>query len=122
MDSETGWTGELWLKVNLLNWQNYENSIFLISAKRKNIYIFLIPDLRTQLLIFFGGVGVFIDFSSFFSPFFKFVKFSCFFCCFFCELFWILKIFWFFFKDLVWTFLIIFKVTKVTTKSYQGYY
>ena len=22
LDSETGWTGELWLKTNLLNWQN----------------------------------------------------------------------------------------------------
>ena len=22
LDSETGWTGELWSKTNLLNWQN----------------------------------------------------------------------------------------------------
>ena len=28
LKSETGWTGELWSKTYLLNWQNEENSIF----------------------------------------------------------------------------------------------
>ena len=36
LDSETVWTGELWLKTNLLNWQNQENSIFFLEKK----YIF----------------------------------------------------------------------------------
>ena len=31
LDSETGWTGELWSKTNLLNWQKYGNSIFFSS-------------------------------------------------------------------------------------------
>ena len=42
LDSETGWTGELWSKTNLLNWQNYENSINLfIPAEKKKCIIFL---------------------------------------------------------------------------------
>ena len=28
LNSETGWTGELWSKTNLLNWQNKDNSLF----------------------------------------------------------------------------------------------
>ena len=33
MDSETGWTGELWSKPNLLNWQILENSLSLANKK-----------------------------------------------------------------------------------------
>ena len=28
LDSKMGWTGELWSKTNLFNWQNYVNSFF----------------------------------------------------------------------------------------------
>ena len=35
LDSETGWTGEIWLKTNLLNWQNKKNSIFFFYSRKK---------------------------------------------------------------------------------------
>ena len=33
LESETGWTGELWSKNNLLKYQNSEESIFLLLKK-----------------------------------------------------------------------------------------
>ena len=35
LDSETGWTGELWSKTNILNWQNSDNSILLFFFAKK---------------------------------------------------------------------------------------
>ena len=35
LKSEMGWTGEHWLKTNLLNLQNLENSIFLAKENKK---------------------------------------------------------------------------------------
>ena len=37
LGSEMGWTGELWSKTNLLNWQNKEKSIFF----GQKIYIYI---------------------------------------------------------------------------------
>ena len=34
LDSETGWTGELWSKTNLLKWQNQQNCIFFQQHQR----------------------------------------------------------------------------------------
>ena len=36
LDSETGWTGELWSKTNLLNWQNYSIVFFLVWPDNHN--------------------------------------------------------------------------------------
>ena len=33
LDSETGWTGELWSKTNFLKWQKSYNRIFFGEAK-----------------------------------------------------------------------------------------
>ena len=35
LDSETGWTGELWSKTNVLKKQNYEDRIFFFFFKKK---------------------------------------------------------------------------------------
>ena len=34
LDSETGWTGELWSKTNLLIWQNYDKTFFCAAKKK----------------------------------------------------------------------------------------
>ena len=51
LDSETGWTGELWSKTNCLNWQNKEITFFL--AKKKIFSFKKIDVLRLLEKIFF---------------------------------------------------------------------
>ena len=41
LDSETDWTGELWSKTNLFNWENKENNIFLPNIIFFKIFRFL---------------------------------------------------------------------------------
>ena len=69
LDSETGWTGELWSKTNLINWQNQGNSIFFSST---------IFDHFWQFLKFFGFLLIFeffLDFLDFFLDFLGFLRF-----------------------------------------------
>ena len=42
LKSETGWTGELWLQTNLLNWQNKRISFFFSFFSQKHFFLNLI--------------------------------------------------------------------------------
>ena len=61
LDSETGWTGELWSKINLVNWQNLKDSIFFLHIfffcySNTIMFCFL------EILNFFDSWGFFMYF------------------------------------------------------------
>ena len=104
LDSENGWSGELWSKTNLLHWQ-----IAFFSPAKKNFFKnFRWKKRFLEILGFFDH----------FCPILDFGGFSC-----------IFGFFFFFGFLIVWICLqyiyflwIPYKVFKVTTKSYQGHY
>ena len=80
LDFETGWTGELWSKTNLPNWQNLENSIFVVKKSdfwrfiKKKLYLWIFKNFLT-FSIFFGFLGFLLGFSQIFWIFLDFWAF-----------------------------------------------
>ena len=68
LDSETGWTGELWSKINLVNWQILKDSIFFF------IFFFFCFS-NTIMFWFFEIFNKFFDSWVFFNVFHSYLIF-----------------------------------------------
>ena len=85
LDSQMGWTGEHWLKTNLLNWMAFFSAFFfflIVRFKKKHKFL--------RFLEIFG----FFFFYHFWQCLVFWGFFYCFFLLFFWDIFWIFSKFW----------------------------
>ena len=75
LDSKTGWTRELWLKTNLLKWQNK----YLFQQKINIFNIFRVFEEKNGCLLYFFSLQIFEFFKLFFLTIFLIFGFFMFF-------------------------------------------